>query len=360
MLRTFTLQLKPTAKQRIALNGILMISCDLYNAAIQERRDAWRIRRVNIGLYDQQKELTELNREIGLDGMAVDIAREPLRRVDRAFKAFFRRYKSGEKPGYPRFRAKDRYDSFTFNLPKVVDGRLKIPNLGYIRVKGGRPIQGSPRIVTVKRTSKRWKASILCDIGAAPEKVAVSKAVGIDLGLTQFITLSDGSAVANPRWAKKEAFRIARASQQLALKKKGSKNRAKAKESLRRAHQRLVDQRRNFTHHVSKALVQDFDLIAYEDLKIARMAHGHLAKSIMDAAWGELLWQLTYKAESAGKYTVAVNPNGTTQKCSGCGTKVPKKLSERTHMCPSCGLKLGRDHNAAINVLLRSGRALRA
>jgi putative transposase len=132
---------------------------------------------------------------------------------------------------------------------------------------------------------------------------------------------------------------------------RGSKNRLKAREALRRAHQRAADARSNYIHHVSKWLVANYDLIAYEDLKIRNMARSNLAKSIMDAAWGMLIYCVSYKAESAGRWAVPVNPKGTTQKCSRCGEKVPKGLSQRQHNCPHCGLSLGRDENAAINIL---------
>lgn len=351
MYRTFQLRLKPTAKQRDLLGAILATSCDLFNASLQERRDAYK-HGVRVGYGEQQVQLTELNRDGGLDGIAIDIAREPLRRVDRAFKGFFRRVKAKQKAGYPRFRSKDRYDSFLFNLPKFVGGNtLRIPNLGCVKFKHSRWIDGDARTATVKRVGKKWTAQIVMDIGPAPEKKAVSNAIGIDLGLTDFVTLSNGSAVPNPKWLKKEAVRIARAGQALARTKRGSNNRAKAREFLRRAYRRTADQRRNFCHHVSKAIIGKYDLIAYEDLKIANMAKGHFAKSIMDAAWGQLLFQLNYKAESAGKYAVAVNPKGTSQRCSSCSTVVKKTLSERVHSCPNCGLSLGRDHNAALNVL---------
>lgn len=350
MHRTIQLRLNPTSRQRQKLTDILAFSCELYNAAIEERKGAWRTGK-SINYNAQQRQLTELNQEIGLEGISVDIAREPLRRVDRAFKGFFRRVKAGQAPGYPRFRAKVRYDSFSFHLPIFSGMSLKIPNLGCVKFKTSRWIDGKPRQAIIKRIGKRWVASILMDIGPAPAKLPVASAVGIDLGLTEFLTLSDGSSVPNPRWLRKEEGRIGSAHQVLARKKRGSKNRARAIEQLRRAYRRAADQRRNFCHHISKSLVQRFDLTAYEDLSIANMVKGSFSKSILDVAWGELIGQLTYKAENAGKWAIPVNPRGTTQKCSGCGTAVKKKLSERIHSCPACGLELGRDHNAAINVL---------
>lgn len=352
MLRSYKLRLKPTARQRSSLEGILALSCDLYNAALQERRDAWAVQRKSISYNDQSAELTEVRADDpDVRAVAVDVAREPLRRIDRAFKAFFRRCKAGEKPGFPRFRAKSRYDSFAFHLPHITGCILIVPNFGGLRFKTSREIKGVPRTATVARSGKKWTAQIVCDIGPAPEKRPVSSAIGIDLGLTNFVTLSNGAIVDNPRWTRQHEQRIAKANQVLSRKQRRSRNRIRARAVLSRAHQRAADARRNFTHHVSKWLVSNFDLIAYEKLNIKGMVRSNLAKSILDAAWGELLHQIRYKAESAGTYAIAVSPRNTTINCSGCGEKVPKTLAQRTHSCPACGLVLDRDHNAAINVL---------
>lgn len=213
-----------------------------------------------------------------------------------------------------------------------------------------RQLEGIPKLCTVKRQGKRWIALVACDIGPAPEKVAVSIAVGIDVGIASLATLSDGQTIENPRWTRKHEFRIATASRTLARKQRRSKNRIKAREALRRAHQRAANARLNYIHHVSKHLVATYDLIAHEDLKIRNMVQSNLAKSIIDAAWGMLIWQITYKAEKAGKWAVPVNPWRTSQKCSACGAIVPKALKDRVHSCP-CGLTIGRDHNAGINIL---------
>lgn len=352
MLRTFQFRLLPNVAQTKALERILLDNCETYNACLQERREAWKIQRKPITYRDQQKELTELRQDPAFQWMACDIQRDPLRRVDRAFKAFFRRCKSGEKPaGFPRWRSRYRYDSFAFSLPVCRERSIKIPNVGDIRARGGRPIDGKAKLCTLKRDGKRWTASVVCDIGEAPPRCVVSRATGIDVGLTTLATLSDGIEIENPRWTRRHAIKISAANQRLARKKRGSKNRLKAKEALRRAHQRAANARLNYVHHVSKWLVANYDLIAHEDLKIRNMVRSNLAKSIMDAAWGLLIWCITYKAEYAGKWVVPVNPNGTSQKCSGCGATVKKKLSERVHSCPSCGLVLGRDHNAGRNIL---------
>jgi putative transposase len=351
MLRTFQFRLRPNATQAAELGRILLDNQETYNACIEERVGAWKLQRKLISLYDQYAELTELRKDPAFQWIACDIQRDPLRRVDRAFKAFYRRCKTpGQKPGFPRYRSRDRYDSFGFGLPVVRERSIKIPNVGDIRARGGRLIEGRAKCCTVKRDGKRWTASVVCDIGSAPEKVAVTHPVGIDVGLTTLATLSDGTEIQNPRWTRQHEDRIAAANRSLATKTRGSHNRLRAREALRRVHQRAASTRLNYIHHVSKWLVANYDLIAHEDLKIANMVRSNLAKSIMDAAWGLLIWQITYKAEYAGKWVVPVNPNGTSQKCSDCGATVRKKLSERVHSC-SCGLTLGRDANASRNVL---------
>jgi putative transposase len=333
------------------LERVLADNCETYNAALQERKEAWKLQRKSITYLDQQNELTELRKEPAFQWIAADIQRDAIRRVERAFKAFFRRCKAGEKPGFPRFRARQRYDSFTFggNRPVVRERSIRIPNIGDIRMRGGRPIEGIAKECTVRRDGARWTANVVCDIGPAPGKCIVANSVGIDVGLTTLATLSDGSEIPNPRWTKQHEDRIAQAGRNLARKKRGSKNRLKAKEALRRAHQRAANARRNYIHHVSRQLVATYDLIAHEDLQIANMVRSNLSKSIIDAAWGLLIWCITYKAESAGKWVVPVNPRGTSQMCSGCGRIVPKDLSVRIHSC-ECGLVIGRDQNAGINI----------
>lgn len=343
--------MQPNATQAAELHRVLAESCETYNAALQERRDAWRLCRKSITYRDQQNQLTQLRKDSEFAAIAVDIQRDPLRRIDRAFRAFFRRSGSGEVPGYPRFRSLSRYNSFTMGrVSGLSDRSILIPKIGRVQMRGGRAVHGTAKTATVKCEGKRWIASVVCDIGPAPVRCAVSSATGIDVGITSLATLSDGTIIENPRWTRKHAARIAAASRKLSLKQRRSKNRIRAREVLRRAHQRAANARKNYLHHVSKWLVANYDLIAYEDLKIRNMVRSNLAKSINDAAWGQLIWQVVYKAESAGKWAVPVNPRGTSQICSGCRVKVPKTLAQRTHSC-ACGLVLDRDHNAGLNIL---------
>jgi putative transposase len=352
MFRSYALRIRPNKSQSVTLEKILEDCCETYNAALQERIEAWKLQRKRISYRNQQDQLSELRKDPIFAKIAYAIQVDPLRRLDRAFNAFFRRCKNGEKPGFPRFKPRARYKSFTFssNRPRLYGQMIGIPNVGKFRFKSNQKIEGLPISATVKREGNKWLIKLICDIGPAPEKCAVSNPIGIDLGLTKLVTLSDGATIDNPRWKRKHECRIAKANRALTRKRRGSNNRIHARETLRRAHQRATDARRNFLHHVSKWLVANYDLIAFEKLNIKGLAQGRLAKSILDAAWGELIWQITYKAESAGKWAIPVNPKGTSIRCSQCGADVRKTLAERRHVC-ACGANLDRDHNAALNVL---------
>lgn len=359
MNRSYTVRLLATKRQSAILHGLLAHLCELYNAALQERRDAWNVCQKRIGYYDQQRELTEL-RALDAESASFSVAlqRDPLRRIQRAFDGYFRRVRIHEEPGYPRFKSRDRYDSFSVDAAsfKVADSRLTIEKTGEFRFRTRCRIKGIPKQVHIKRSGGNWVAVIVCDIGPAPQKAQVSRPIGIDVGLTSLATLSDGSEIGNPRWTRQSQEALAQAGRNLSSKKRGSKNRAKARERVRRVHERIKGRRRSYLHAISQWLVSHYDLIAYEKLNIRSMVGGNLSKSIMDAAWGELIWQLKYKAENAGVWAIPVNPRGTTQLCSGCGTTVKKGLGQRRHDCPSCGVSLGRDHNAALNVLQRGLR----
>jgi putative transposase len=338
------MRLKTTKRQDGVLSGLLEHLCVLYNSALDNRKRSWEQNQTSISRFDQHKALTAF--------------RQCSYEVE-AFKAFFRRCKSGEKPGYPRFKSKTQYTSFDVGSQdfRMEGDTVVIRKLGGFCFKTRFEIKGTPKTLQVQRRGHHWSTNLVCDIGEAPAKVPVSSAVGIDLGLTTLATLSDGSEVANPRWTRREEDRLAEANRNLARKTRGSKNRVKSKERLRRVHQRIAGLRATYTTAVAKGLFQKYDLIAHESLAIRNMVWSNLAKSIMDAAWGKLIWRLKCEAEKAGKWLTPVNPRNTTKMCSGCGELVPKTLVQRTHSCPACGLVLGRDHNAALNIL-RLGESL--
>lgn len=356
MIRAFNYPLRLTAAQATTFVSWTGACQRIYNAALQERRDAYRKLGKSPSLYDQHKSLTEIRAaDPEYAAIPVLVLRSALARIDLAFKAFFRRVKLRQTPGYPRFKARDRYRSFDLGTNSVrLDGdRLSIPKLGAVRLNLYRPLPAGAKIreVRIRRRQKGdWVASLVCDVGAAPPKVAPERVVGIDLGLENFATLSTGEVIDNPRFFRKAEEALARRQQALARKKRGSKSRQRAKVLVAKSHEHIANQRRDFARKLAVNLFARYDVVAHEDLNIRAMARGlNLSKSIHDAAWGLSLRCLACKAESAGKHDIGVDPRGTSQRCSRCGSVCPKTLSDREHRC-SCGPPIHRDHNAAINI----------
>lgn len=363
MIRTFRYPLEPNRTQAAILSNWIEHCRQLYNAALQQRRDAYRLHRKSLSFYDQTHDLTELRAsDPEWRDIPMRAERSALHRLDKAFDAFFRRMKSGQKPGYPRFRGRDRFDSFdlpgALDCVKVDGNHVRLPRIGLVKFHLYRPMVGKVLSVTVKRSASRWWISFMCDVGAAPEKKPVKTAVGIDLGLTTFAVLSNGDEVENPRFFKAGEEVLARRQRSLATKTRGSRSRQRAKILVGRAYEHVRNQRLDFARKLACEMFARFDLVAHEDLNIKGMVHGNLAKSIHDASWGVFIGALQSKAECAGKWCVPVDPRGTSQRCSACGTVVPKTLSEREHACP-CGARMSRDLNAARNVL-KIGAAGRA
>ena len=356
MRRTFKYRVYPTRAQRDLLDGQLAEACRLYNAALDERRSAWRLNRINIRYLDQANQLKAI-RAAGDVGVAnFSACQDVLRRVDKTFAAFFRRLKEGHKAGYPRFRSRARYDSLTY--PSWGDGcalrptgRLYVQGIGDLKVVWHRPLHGTIKTVTVKRQAGHCYVCFSVELDQPEPLRSCDAEVGIDLGLTTFATLSDGTEIANPRYARIAARHVA-----LARRQQRSRRRQKARRELAAAQLHLANQRRDFHHKLSRSLVERYGRIAVEDLNIKGLAGSMLAKSVHDAGWSQFLHILAVKVEETGRTLVAVNAAGTTQRCSQCGVLVPKTLSQRWHMCPACGLSLGRDPNAARNVLLEAQR----
>jgi putative transposase len=367
LLRTFKYLLRPTAEHRATFDRWLDQCCELYNAGLEQRVMWYRMAGKSLALFDQNRQLTELrDAESEYARTPLKVERSALRRLDRTFQAFFRRVK--EKPnkiGFPRFRNRKRYDSFEIGRVLAQPGHtnsrnawIRVPRLGLVRFRLHRPMQGVVRETTITKDARgRWFVCFACDVGEAPPKRVVKTVTGIDLGLTTFAVLADGTEVENPRHMKHAAESLARAQRVLARKTQGSRSREKARCAVARVHARVRNARRDFHIKTARALVQRYDLIAHEDLNIAGLARMRLAKSVHDVAWGTFLRILHSKAEEAGVHVIAVDPRNTTRECSNCGAIVPKSLSERTHRC-DCGLVMGRDHNAAINVLARGLRAV--
>ena len=361
--RTYRYRIYPTVRQRLALGAQLSFACHLYNAALEQRRDAWRCRRLSIGYAAQCRDLTDVRRAgMGPPGMSCHAMRDPLRRLDRALSAFFRRAKAGEKPGYPRFRSIRRYDSLTWDMAwGLQDSRLVLPGIGHVKVRWHRtlPSEAVVRTVTVRRVAGRWYGCFSLLKRPRPAITGERPCVGLDLGIQHFTSLSNGQQIYGPR-AYMAALQHLRITQRrLSRRANGSHRRRKVGLLLARQHERIRNLRRDHAHKLTRRLVADFGLIAFEDLNFRGLASGFLAKHVRDQGWAAFLTVLEYKAAEAGTRLVRVTPGGTSQVCSGCGVVVQKQLSERVHRCPACGQHIDRDINAARNIL-RLGLSLQA
>ena len=355
MRKTFKYRLFTTRLQSELLGVQLGEACRLYNAALQERRDAWE-QRVSINYYTQANQLKEI-RAAGDLGLAnFSCCQDILRRVNKTYQAFFRRVKRGEKAGYPRFKSRRRFDSITFpsygDGIKLNDNMLRIQGIGQVEVKLHRPVGGKIKTVTIKRECGEWYACFSVECESKPLS-ANSNEIGIDVGLEKFATMSDHKSVPNPRWYQRAEAKLRRAQRKVARRKKGSHRRRKAVALLQKIHQRIKNQRHEFQHKFTFWLVQNFGVIAVEDLNVKGLAGGMLAKSVHDVSWAAFFSKLTYKAENAGRVLQAVNPRGTSQTCT-CGAKVWKELSDREHLCTACGLLAPRDVVSAQVILQRA------
>ena len=354
--KTLKYKLQPTPAQAAQLGATLRVCRDLYNAALQERRDAWKMCHVSVNYYQQKAELPEI-RAYRADCAAIhsQVLQDVVLRVHRTFQAFFKRVANGEKPGYPRFKGRNRYHSFTYpqwgNGASLVGDTLVLSKIGHIAVRWSRPLEGTPKTVSIIEEADGWYACFSCaDVPVQPLPLT-GEETGIDLGLESFLTLANGEQIANPRHYCKAERALAKAQRRKDRRKKGSKRRRKAVWLLRKKYQKVARQRRDFHHKTALSLLKQYDTVYFESLQVANMAQNeHLAKSIYDAGWSQFCTILTFKAENAGKRAVAVPPAYTSQLCSGCGVLVQKGLSVRWHECSDCGASLHRDHNAALNI----------
>ena len=326
--RTYRYRIYPTVHQRLALEAQLGFACQLYNAALEQRRYAWRGRHRSVSLYEQFRELTEVRAAgMGPAQMSCSAMRDPLCRLDRAFAAFFRRVQAGVKPGYPRFRSVRRYDSLTWDSGcGIRDGRLALRGIGQVKVKWHRSLPASAvvRTVTVRRVAGRWFACFSLHVFRSPRVAATGRPpVVLDLGIQHFASLSTGEQIPGPRAYRAAMWQLRVAQRRMCRRQKGSHRRRKAGLIVARQHERIRNLRHDHGHKLTRRLVSDFGLIAVEDLNIRSLAAGSLAKDVADQGWAAFLTMLEYKAAEAGTRLVRVAPRGTSQTCSSCGVMVP-------------------------------------
>src|SRR5438874_8161675 len=378
-LKAYKYRLYPNKQQTEKLQWTLDRARELYNAALQERRDAYRMCRVSISYNQQAAQLPEV-KEIRpeYNDIHSQVLQDVLRRVKKAYDNFFRRVKEGKTPGYPRFQGYGRYDSVTYpqsGFSLTEDDRVCLSKIGTIKVKmpkgkKANPPVGEMKTCTVNREGQHWFIVFTCEVEQEVVYHPSEEAVGIDLGLLHLAALSDGSTIENPRHLRSSEQKLKKLQEALSRKKRGSKRRRKAAQRVGKVHRHIRNQRKDFHHKEARKLVTQYQSIVFEKLQPANMSNrpkpkqdeetGHylpngasakagLNKSILDAGWGQFQQICKNKAECAGSRVLFVSPKYTSQLCSRCGAFVQKDLEERRHVC-SCGCDLDRDHNAALNI----------
>ncbi len=364
MRMTYKYRLFPTSAQRTSLERTLDLCRWVYNDTLAIRKNTYEQTGKSISLYDTNKLLTEWKADKpALGNVHSQVLQNVQERVDLAYQAFFRRVKAGEEEaGFPRFKGYGNYDSFTFKqkgfklAQRAPRAKLALSKIGDVAIKLHRPICATVKTLTIQRdVVGNFYACFSCECDAEP-LAPNHKVIGVDLGLTTFAYFSNGRKIKRQRWMKKDADDIARLQRKKEKLTKGSLKRKKVIRALNHVHQRVSNRRRNFAHQESRKLVNAYQVIAFEKLDIKHMQSDgdkRYTRGIADVAWGQFVQFTTYKAENAGRVVALVNPRGTTQMCSGCHAIVPKGIEVRVHDCPHCGLKLNRDHNAALNILAR-------
>lgn len=383
MIRTYKFLLRPTGRQVDALTAMLGDHRVMYNAALQERRDAYRMCGVSVRYGQQCKQLTAI-RAYDSDHARWSFSSQQatLRRLDKAFAAFYRRVKAGQKPGFPRFKGAGHFDSVTWPtdgdacrwMPETK--RVRLQGVGHVRVHAHREVQGQVKTLTVKREGGRWYLVLACADVPMQTLTPTGAVIGIDMGIASFLTTSEGKHIPNPRHGRCGAERLAVAQQALSRCKRKSNRRRKVRARVAKIHAKVVRQRLDHAHKTALGLVRGYDLICHEDLRIANMcrsasgnvdepgrnvaAKSGLNRSILDAGWGVFLSILSDKAESAGRIVIAVDPRNTSRTCPSCGhCCAENRVTQAEFRCVRCGLTQHADVVGALNIL-RVGLALHA
>lgn len=354
MQRTYKFRLYPNKEAQENIHFTLERCRLLYNRLLQERIIAYKQTGLGVTYYAQKATLPERKQHIAeLRNVHSQVLQNVVERLDKAYQAFFRRVKIGEKAGFPRFKPESQFNSFTYPQSGFsIEGKhLQLSKIGNVRIRLHRQPQGTIKTCTIRVKNGKYYACFSCEV-EEQRLLASEKQIGIDLGVSQLAVTSDGEGIESPKFLRKSEERLKRKQRVVSKKKRGSNRRRKAVGELARLHEKVANQRKDYAHKESRKLVNAYGLIAFEDLNIQGMVKNHhLAKSITDSGWNQLVQFVTYKAESAGRQVVRVNPYNTSQKCSNCGEIVKKSLSVRIHQCPTCGYRADRDKNAAINIL---------
>jgi putative transposase len=357
MPQVFRYRLKPTKHQVAILNRQLDLCRWVYNQTLALRKNAWDNEQKHIGYYESKRHITIWKQDKPeLKEVHSHVLQDVSMRVDLALQAFFRRVRNGEEPGYPRFKGIGWYDSLTYFETgfKLEGNNLWLSKIGDIKVWLHRPVEGIIKRLTIRRSAtNKWYVSFLVEDAPKEFLSGSEKAVGIDVGISSFAAFSNGTFIENQRYLAECESKLSKAQSKKDKLPKGSPERKKAAKKVSHIYERLGNLRNNFAHQLSRDIVDDYGIICMEDIDITNMIDKkpYMAKSVLDASWSRFRTYIAYKAASAGRKLVLVNPAYTSQMCSGCGTIAKKDLSQRAHNCPICGLSMDRDLNAAKNIL---------
>lgn len=366
---SYKFRLNPTTAQTTLLKKSLELCRWVYNETLATRKNAWEKEKKNIGFYETKRLIPQWKKvKPELSTVHSQVLQDIPERIEYAFRAFFRRIKAGETPGYPRFKGEGRYDSITYpqygNGVILKEQGLYLSKIGLVKVNFHRQIPSNCIIkrVTIKREATSWYVCFSIEEQAVKQSKCGKGIVGIDLGCKTFITLSDGTTVENPKFLNKSLKRIAKTQKKLEKQTKGTQGRKKTIKVLNKIYQKVNNQRQDFLHQTSRKLVKTYETLVFEDLSIQQMVQvkpwHNLNRTILDSSWGKFVFYCSYKAANAGGRVIKINPKNTSKMCSRCGALVEKDLSERVHNCPVCSLSMDRDLNASLNILRLGQKSL--
>jgi putative transposase len=384
MRRAFKFRAYPTDPQEGRAARLLADHCDLYNAALEERREAWRMRGASVSYGVQSAQLKDIRQADpqGQGRHSFTAQQQTLRQLNTVFAAFYTRTKNG-KTGYPRFKPCSRFNQVRFVasdgakwIPPDSGGwaRAAFQGVGSVKVRQHRPIRGTVKTLQLKREHRRWYVIVTADADPMPLP-PTGQSVGVDLGIARFLTTSDGEIIANPKFLAASALMIADLQRRKERALRGSGNRKRLRRALAKEWRKVRNRRRDFHHKTARALISTYDTIALEKLNTAGMtrrpapkpdpsqvgaflpnmatAKAALHRAILDAGWAQFANILTAKAESAGRRTVFVNPAGTSISCHHCGRQCTRPRQD-TVICPTHG-RMDADTNGARNIATRAG-----
>jgi len=379
MRTAYQYKLRPTRKQTATIDKWLSMLCAQYNYLLADRFNWYEQNRspvnacplvchlpelrINPDYYSQKKTLPQLKKDRPwYKDIHSQVLQDVVKRVKVTFDRFLKGDSNGKRTGRPRFKPLSRYRTFTYPQIKqeCLQGNcIDLPKLGKVKLVLHRPIPEGFQIktVSISKKSDGFYVTLSLEDQSIPEirtDINPSSITGIDVGLKDFLTTSEGETVAIPQHYRKAQKRLRLIQRKVSRRQKGGNRRLKAIKLLAKQHKKVADKRKDFHYKTANQLLSKYDVIAHETLNIKGLARTKLALSVLDAGWSNFLSILTNKAENAGLLVVPVSAHNTSQDCSSCGEKVPKKLHIRWHNCPNCGCSLGRDHNAAINIKNRA------